>query len=137
MSLSVTMAVITNLAIAFAYLGIGIYVTPKFSLAAPSRGSRLAKLSGLTFFVTCGITHLELASHSLRAGTGGGGGDAHTSWLVGWHGLLVHGVQAVAGLGFLALATQYLQIRIFNKQYYEDVLDERIRQIEDRLEETS
>ena len=130
--LLVPVAVGTNLAISFAYLAIGVYITPKFSLAAPSSGSRLAKLCGLAFFVTCGITHLELALHASAAG----GAAADERWLVSWHGLAIHAVQAVAGLGFLALATRYLQVRIYNKQYYEHVLDERIREIEERLERT-
>jgi hypothetical protein len=128
----VVVAVASNLGIAFAYLGIGLYVTPKFSMAAPSRGSRLAKLCGLTFFVTCGITHLELAAHA--AGEVDAAVDSQAAWLISWHGLVIHLVQGLAGLGFLALASRYLQVRIYNKQYYERVLDERIRHIESQLD---
>ena len=130
--LLVVTAATTNLAIAVAYLGIGLFVAPKFDLAAPSWGSRLAKLCGLAFFVTCGITHLELAAHA--SGEIDAAVDSQAAWLVSWHGLLVHTVQSLAGLGFLALASRYLQVRIYNKQYYERVLDERIRQIESQLE---
>lgn len=130
-------AVLSNLAIAFAYMGIGLYITPKFSLAAPSRGSRLAKLFGLAFFVTCAITHLELAAHARGASEAEAGVDPQAAWLLSWHGLIIHVVQGLAGLGFLGLASRYLQIRVFNKQYYEHVLDERIRQIEGQIEQAS
>ena len=127
-------AVLSNLGIALAYLGIGLYVTPKFSLAGPSAGSRLAKLAGLGFFVTCGMTHLELAAHASQEVTAIAT-DAQAEWLVSWHGLLIHGVQAVAGLAFLALASRYLQVRIYNKQYYERVLDDRISDIERQIQQ--
>lgn len=129
--LRMSAAVISNLGIAFAYLGIGLYITPKFSLAAPSHASRLVKLFGLAFFVTCGITHLELAAYAREEAQAAAGSQA--AWLVSWHGLTIHVLQGIAGLGFLGLASRHLQIRVFNKQYYEHVLDERIRQIEGQI----
>jgi hypothetical protein len=131
----VMVAIISNLAIAFAYLGIGLYVTPKFNLAGTSHGSRLAKLAGLTFFVTCAITHLELASHA--TGEIISAIETQAGWLISWHGIITHAVQAIAGLSFLALAMRHLQIRIYNKQYYERVLDDRIRQIERQLNDVA
>ena len=104
--------VVPNLLIAGAYVGIGLFIAPKFQVAGNANrdGARLARLAALVFFVACALTHVELAVHSLI------GEVSDQSWMAQWHGFLIHGAQAVAGWAFLFLAARYLSIYIRNKE---------------------
>lgn len=122
-------ATIENLVIALAYLGIGAYVAPKFTLGTSSNlAARVTKWCGIVFFVSCAMTHLELAYHAqppedFAAYTIG-------EWLSSWHGQVIHGLQAASGVVFLVLAVGNLSIRIYSKNFYEEMLDEYTRELE-------
>ncbi len=123
------LAILANVVIALAYLGIGLYVAPKFSFAAPHWGAKLARSAGLVFFITCAGTHLELAYHAAQAGPGSNG-LAVGEWFVQWHGLFIHTVQGAAGWLFLVLAARYLSVKVYNRDYYDRVVKERVSEIE-------
>ncbi len=113
-------AIVTNAIIAFAYLGIGLYLVPSFVFDGPEdwgwrvRGARLARLSGLVFFITCAMTHIELVLHA--ADSSEVALQLHDGrWIDSWHGLLIHAVQAVAGMAFLVLGIFFLTIRVTTK----------------------
>lgn len=105
--------VFANVLIALAYVGIGSYVAPRFQVLHEEENDRkawreyvqvpLIRLCAITFFVTCAMTHLELAYQSVAVRVG---------WHVTWHSLLIHGVQGPAGIGFLLLASHFLRVRI-------------------------
>ena len=132
--MALTVAVAMNLIIAAAYAAIGIWITPKFQLGPISWGTRIARLSGLIFFLTCALTHVEMALHA-----------TDTSWQTEWHGLSLHVVQAIAGWTFLIAAVKYLRVRIYSQsdywkeveshlvelEAYEKIVRERIRKLED------
>lgn len=120
-------AVAMNFIIALAYLGIGLYVAPKFSIAAGAWGAKVARLAGLLFFVTCAGTHTELAVHAAQSP------DLVGEWFHSAHGLAIHTVQGIAGWLFCVLAIKYLNVRIMNRSHYEAVLDERIEQLKAEL----
>lgn len=122
-------AVAMNVIIALAYLGIGLYVAPKFSIAAGRFGAQAARLAGLLFFVTCAGTHIELAYHAAQSP------DLVGDWFHSAHGLIIHTVQGLAGWAFTVLAVRFLNVRIMNKTHYETVLDERIEQLKEQLEQ--
>ncbi|MGE4164288.1 MAG: hypothetical protein AB7G23_21435 [Vicinamibacterales bacterium] len=122
--LAVGVAVVSNLLIAAGYAGIGIWVAPKFDAAAPSGGLRLTKLSALIFFLTCSMTHIELALHAYTD---------RPDWMLSTHFLVVHTIQGLAAPTFLFLATAYMSIRIFNRQLYEGMLARRIAEVRDEV----
>lgn len=127
MSAALVDAVVANSVIALLFLSIGLYVAPKFVFAAPHGGARLARWSGMTFFVMCAMTHLELVAHAFSEGE-----TALNSptWLDTWHGLIVHNAQALAGTAFLFLSIHYLAVRIYNRAFYTQLLDRRVADIE-------
>jgi len=122
--LAVGIAVLSNLLIAAGYAGIGVWVAPKFDAAAPSGGLRLTKLSALVFFLTCAMTHVELALHAFAD---------RPAWMLSPHFLIVHTVQGLAAPTFLLLATAFMSIRIFNRQLYEGLLARRIAEVRDEV----
>lgn len=122
--LAVGIAVLSNLLIAAGYAGIGIWVAPKFDAAAPSGGLRLTKLSALIFFLTCAMTHIELAAHAYQD---------QPAWMLSPHFLLVHTIQGLAAPTFLFLATAYMSIRIYNRSLYEGMLARRIAEVRDEV----
>lgn len=97
-----------NLLIAFGYLGIGLYVAPKFRFGRnPSGGSKVAKWSAIIFFATCAMTHIDLAYH------------AWTNTPVDFDNLshmAVCIIQAIAAPNFLIFASMFLNIRIEGKE---------------------
>lgn len=117
---AVWIAVASNLAIAAGYGGIGVFVAPKFDAAAPSLGLTMTKLSALVFFITCSMTHLELAWHVYAD---------RPAWMLDPHFLVIHTVQAAAAPAFLALASAFMSIRIYNRQLYEAMLARRIEEV--------
>ncbi len=123
--LLILVVAIENLAIAAGYVGIGAYVAPKFDAAATGLGLRLTKLSALVFFLTCAMTHTELAFHVFTD---------QPDWMISPHFIIVHGLQAVAAPAFLVLATAFMSIRIFNRTLYERVLARRIEEVRLDLE---
>lgn len=74
----------SNLVIFFGYLVIAGYVAPRINLRRWT-----TRISGVVFFFTCGLTHLEIAYH-----TSAGGWEGND--LVSWHMLAIHIPQAVA-----------------------------------------
>lgn len=130
----VTFAIIANVIIALAYAAIGLYIAPRFKFVVVGRkallGARLARLAGMAFFATCAGTHLEMAYHASQAGTGPNG-IAVGEWFTDWHGLTIHIVQGVAGWAFTFLAIRYLRVNIYNRDYYEEALEQRIDEIEE------
>jgi hypothetical protein len=104
---------VANVLIAVAYLGLGIWVTPRFMIgieAAPGstappveRLTALMRTSALVFFVLNAGTHLLLAYWTIVAAP---------EWHTHWYAIAIHVVQAPAGLLFLALATRFFQIRV-------------------------
>ena len=121
--LAVGISVLANLVIA-GYAGTGIWVAPKFDAAAPSVGLRLTKLSALIFFLTCAMTHIEMASHVYYD---------RPEWMLSLHFVVIHSVQALAAPTFLVLATAYMSIRIFNRELYEGMLARRIVEVRDEV----
>lgn len=122
--LAVGVAVVANLLIAAGYAGIGIWVAPKFDAAAPSGGLRLTKVSALVFFITCAMTHIEMALHVYQD---------RPEWMLSTHFLLIHAIQGLAAPTFLLLATTFMSIRIFNRQLYEGMLARRIAEVRDEV----
>jgi hypothetical protein len=122
--LAVIIAVASNVGIALGYAGIGIYVAPKFDAAAPSFGLKVTKASALIFFITCAMTHVELALHAI---------SDRPEWMLSPHFLLVHSIQAIAAPVFLLMASAYMSIRIFNRQLYEGLLARRIAEVRDEV----
>jgi hypothetical protein len=110
-------AVAANLLISTGYILIAAWVVPKFDAAASSWGLRAAKLAGLTFFVTCALTHLESAAHAAT-------GVPHD--VTAAHSLVVHVVQAIAAPAFLICASTWMSIRIYNRAHYLGMLDREI-----------
>jgi hypothetical protein len=122
--LAAGIAVVSNLVIAAGYAGIGIWVAPKFDAAAPSGGLRLTKVSALVFFITCAMTHIEMALHVI---------SDRPEWMLSLHFLLIHTIQGLAAPCFLFLATAFMSIRIFNRQLYEGMLARRIAEVRDEV----
>lgn len=75
--------IVANTAIALGYMFVAVFVAPNF-------GIRLTrtKIGGVLFFVTCGLTHLELALHTLMRE------PLTIAELTSWHMLTIHVVQA-------------------------------------------
>ena len=99
-------AALANVGIALAYLAIDIFVAPKFEFGAIRSGHyglRAMQLAALVFFLTCGMTHVDLALHILS--------DA-PPWMLTPHFLLIHTSQALAAPVFLVLAHRFSIIRI-------------------------
>jgi hypothetical protein len=104
---------VANVLVAVAYLGLGIWITPRFMIgveAAPgSSAARVARLTGLmrgsalVFFVLNAGTHLMLAYWTIKVAP---------AWHTHWYAIAVHVTQAPAGLLFLALASRFFQIRV-------------------------
>jgi anti-sigma regulatory factor (Ser/Thr protein kinase)/PAS domain-containing protein len=95
----VVMAVLNGL-IAAAYYTIGGYLAPRFALP------KLGRYAAVAFFVTCGLTHTELAVHGLQY---------RPAWLVSTHMFFIHGAQAVLDWGFIVVAVRYLDIDFARK----------------------
>lgn len=77
----------TNMIIFFGYFVIAAYIAPRINLQRWS-----TRIGGVIFFITCGLTHLELAVH------------VNSSWpdyWRSWHMLLIHPIQAVAVAVFI------------------------------------
>ena len=81
--------VAANVGIFLGYVFVAAVVMP----AMPVR-LLVTKIGGALFFITCGLTHLELAIHSLR--------EPPAASLVSWHMLVIHSVQVVAVWLFIA-----------------------------------
>lgn len=126
-------ALVSNLVIAASYAAIGLYLAPRFDAAVPDRRMRLAKLAAVAFFVTCAMTHLDLAWHvHTRSGIFTG-----AAWTPGQtvpvHFLLVHTVQALAAPLFFLAASGALVVAIYNRDYYEQFLARRIAEAEEAI----
>lgn len=109
-------AAIANIAVAFGYAGLGIFLAPKFDAGAPTWALTLFKLSGLLFFLMCSITHTHEAYHI-------------------WEGLLPREywydalylshmiVQAVASGMALVFAFGFINVRVFDKRFTREMID--------------
>lgn len=82
--------VLSNLAIASGYIYAASAVVPQMKARRWQ-----TKVGGILFFLTCGLTHLELALHA-AAETAGGLSDFES-----WHMIAIHLVQACAVWLFL------------------------------------
>jgi len=71
-----------NLGITLAYLFVGLVVVPYFDVKR-----NWVKWAGMVFFITCGLTHLEMAHHALF------GAEHHP---LTWFTITNHTVQVVA-----------------------------------------
>lgn len=90
----------------------------------------MARLAGLLFFIMCAFTHMELGYHALLELDRPEGEPAQVgTWMDQWHGIIIHNVQALAGLSFLVLAKYFLNIRIMDKEMYARAVDERIAEL--------
>ena len=76
---------VANLGIFFGYCFTALVVVPAMQLRYLQ-----TQVGGVLFFITCGLTHLELAAHSYTKR----GLDA--AELFSWHMLTIHVVQVVA-----------------------------------------
>lgn len=76
---------VSNIGIFLGYVFVGLIVVPHFPV-------RLAqtKIGGFFFFMSCGLTHLELAIHAFLRG-----GLDYPSML-SWHMLTIHAVQVLS-----------------------------------------
>lgn len=77
----------TNVGIMLGYMYVGAFVAPHFKL-----DERDTKIAGTLFFVTCGLTHLEMALHAWLTPEE----SFLESMVTSWHGVLNHGVQVIA-----------------------------------------
>lgn len=99
-----------NLAIALSYFGFGAILAQlllghRVRLAHDDR--RVAPVligASLVFFVTCAMTHIELAYHFTTE---------KTEWGVTLHMLIGHGIQAFVGLLALFMFAQVLDAEIY------------------------
>ena len=96
-SVTQTIMVALNAAIALAYIYIAVRIVPRFALPWPTR------LMGSAFLVLCSLTHVDLAIHTLE-----GGHD----FLVEPHMFAIHGAQAVVDWGFIVLARRHMRIKV-------------------------
>ena len=78
-----------NAVIVLGYLFVAAFIAPKLALVL-----RRTKVGGVVFFLTCGLTHLELILH---AGTGESMSDAGHLW----HSAPLHLIQAAAVVVFV------------------------------------
>ena len=123
MDAMVMWAVVANVIIALDYVAIGAFVSPKFDAASSSVGLRAAKAAALVFFVTCGLTHLDVAFHAWLG----------EPWMRDPHFLVVHTIQAIAAPVFLYFANRFTSIGIWNKTLYDDALRRRVHQVREEL----
>lgn len=73
------MLLVENVGITCGYLAAAFLVAPLLPV------SRVTRIAGVVFFLTCGATHLHMAVHSLLSGVE-----------PGWHEHLIAGPQMVA-----------------------------------------
>jgi len=73
-----------NLAITAGYIFVGVTVAPSFDLKR-----NWAKVGGIVFFITCGLTHLEMAFYALSSQV------AHSAHL---------------GISFFSFANHFIQV---------------------------
>lgn len=110
-------AIFSDVVIAAGYVLLGALIAKKFDAAAPTWVLNTFKLAGLTFFVTCALTHLHHAEHVARNIP-----DDSTSV----HFLFIHGVQAVAAIVAGLIGWSFISLRIYDRSYYGPFLDRAI-----------
>ena len=98
--------VMANLAIALAYFVLGLYVSPRFDIVGSPWGVQVTKYAMLAFFLFCALTHVELAFHVLEEPR------QNIQWMLTWHMILIHVLQAVAAPIAAVFTWMYLLIRI-------------------------
>lgn len=76
---------VSNFGIFLGYVFIALVIVPAFPVRMVQ-----TKIGGGLFFLTCGLTHLELAAHSVIEG-----GLDYGSML-SWHMLAIHAIQVFA-----------------------------------------
>lgn len=106
-----------NLLIVLAYVVIGILLVRKFDAAAPTWALSIFRVTGLTFFLTCAMTHGHMALHAFE-------GTANDPYSL--HYTLIHLPQALAGVVSAVLGWSFISLRIYDRSYYGSLLDREI-----------
>jgi hypothetical protein len=96
--------VVSNLVIAGSYLVLGFYVAPRLDIVANQGLVLLAKYGMLFFFVCCAITHFEQAAHVLSEPS------ANVAWMLSYHMVISHLLQAMAAPVVALVATRFFII---------------------------
>jgi hypothetical protein len=117
-------ALIVNIVIALGYVGIAWFIVPRFDIAGSASGARWARFWGTVFFVTCAMTHLEIAYHFVTNTPLFVESDPFSLTVI-IH-VFVHIAQAIAAPMFLYLASKHLYVRIMNKEHYQLMVDNRL-----------
>ena len=78
--------VLANVAITLGYFYLGAFVAPHFKLDV-----RRTRIAGAIFFITCGLTHLEMAGHAWFTPN-----QSFMDTMLTWHSMVIHVVQAIA-----------------------------------------
>ncbi len=95
---------VSHMIIVLAYLGIGIYVWPKFDAAGPGWGVQAARLSGQAFFLTCAYTHAHDGWHILTQ-------TPIVTNIDTWHYVGAHTLQAISAPAALLFGWRYTTLR--------------------------
>lgn len=77
----------------------------------------LALAFAAMFFVGCAHTHIDLAIDAFQH-------NLHGAHWTSWWNQVSHVFQAIGGLGFYTLASRWVKLNIFDKQYYEEIAKE-------------
>lgn len=116
-------AAAANTLTALAYFGIAYYVAPHFRLPKVSgKRVQLARAFALMFSVFAGLVHIELVVSAFQGEYG--------SWFISWRGMANHILQAIAICGFLAISRDSLTMKAFEREFYENVLDDYLQEME-------
>lgn len=108
-----------HLLVAGGYVGLGLFIAPRFDAAAPTWALRLFKGSGLVFFLTCAYSHAHFGVHIWD------GVLQREVWATPHY--VVHMVaQAVASVMALLLAFGFISLRVYDRSHYRGLLDRAI-----------
>lgn len=113
------LVVVCHLLVTGGYVGLGVFVAPRFDAAAPTWALRIFKAAGLAFFVACAYTHAHAGWHITD-------GSLPREYWATWHYIGHMAVQAIASLTALVMAFGFMSLRIYDRRYYGPFLDREI-----------
>jgi hypothetical protein len=105
---------VVNAIVAVCYGLLAIFFAKRVRLPAKKMAgwrTILALIFAALFFIGCAHTHIELAILAYH-------GLLHAHWL-GWPTVLSHVLQSIGGLGFLVLASRWVELSIYDKHDFD------------------
>lgn len=127
-------AAFENVVIVLGYLALAVFVLFYLPVIGPTaRGVLACKVAWAMFFVGCGITHTELLVHAVFGAPDLALSSGVGQWFIEWHGFVAHTLQAVGAPVALTLSAMYVRPKIFSREMYNQVLDQRIKEIENEI----